>query len=60
MNLKLSYIADALAEFHTAYPGVRMDHDGYFEISAAVINANKQFDTGKPYKVPFSLWETAE
>jgi hypothetical protein len=60
MNTKLSYLADALAAFHIAYPGVRMDHDGYFEISAAVINANEQFDAGQPYKVPFSLWETAK
>lgn len=33
------YLADAIHRAHLKYPGMRLDHDGYYEIANIVVEA---------------------
>lgn len=54
---KMDYLAHALCANTWKYPGMRLDHDGFYEIPGIVIDALNQYAQGKPYEIPDKIFE---
>lgn len=49
---KMDYLASALCQSTWKYPGMRLDHNGFYEIPGVILDALMQYESGRPYKMP--------
>lgn len=49
------YLSDALKTYHSRYPDLCLDSDGYYEIVAVVIDALYERKNGQDYAIPGSV-----